>query len=69
LIINKGIFGKVYDTINLFIPENNMKGWTYDDNEECFVKKDQKINKKSNVDAIITDTKFTVTKYNCICSL
>lgn len=67
LILSKGIFGKIYDTINLFIPENNIKDWSFDEN--TFKKGKKVINKDKSVKVIITDIKFNSTKYNCICKL
>jgi len=67
LLINKGIFGKLYDVFSLFIPETNMKGWSFENNS--FVKGKEKITKDTEVSAIISDIKFNGTKYNCICTL
>lgn len=67
LILDKGVFGKIYDNISVFIPETNMKDWKFSDGK---YKKDQKVIDKDNlVNCVITDIKFNTTKYNCICSL
>jgi len=67
LILDKGIFGKIYDNISVFIPEMNMKDWKFSDGK---YKKDEKvIDKDSSINCMITDIKFNTTKYNCICSL
>lgn len=69
LIINKGIFGKLYDVFSVFIPESNIKDWNYD--KESFKHKidEYTITKDKEVNVVITDIKFSGTKYNCICSL
>jgi len=68
LIIQKGVFGKMYGVINLFIPEGYLKGWVFQGDH--FVANDGTIlGKDCTVVATITDTKFATTKYNCICSL
>ena len=67
LILDKGVFGKIYDNISVFIPEINMKDWKFGEGK---YKKDEKvIDKESFVNCVITDIKFNTTKYNCICSL
>jgi DNA-directed RNA polymerase subunit E'/Rpb7 len=67
LILDKGVFGKIYDNISVFIPETNMKEWKFSDGK---YKKDEKIiDKDTYVKCTITDIKFNTTKYNCICSL
>lgn len=75
LILPKGIFGKLYDNINLFIPDTSItsKGWVY--KEDSFVfddkhkEKEKKIDKKSKINVLIKDIKFNTNKYNCICDL
>lgn len=73
LLSSKGIFGKIYDNISVFVPEVNMgKDWKYD--EDCYKKvKDEKviqvIDKNTTIEVVIVDIKFNSTKYNCVCSL
>lgn len=77
LILAKGIFGKLYDNINLFIPESSLKkkGWIF--KEDSFFlsssskekEKDKKIDKKTEINVLIKDIKFNTNKYNCICDL
>lgn len=67
LIVQKGIFGKLYDTISIFVPESYMKDWTF--NNECFTKDDNLIQKHKPLRVVVMDIKFNNTKYNCICKL
>ncbi len=69
LIINdKGVFGRLYDdNISLFIPQNKLKDWEFEDG--CYIQKNKKISKERIVDVIITDFKYITNKYNCICKL
>lgn len=67
LILDKGLFGKIYDSINVFIPESNMLDWKFD--KDKYKNNDNIINKETTVKAIITNIKFNSSKYNCICSL
>ena len=75
LILPKGIFGKLYDNINLFIPESSIisKGWVYKEDSFIFSnkekEKEKKIDKKTKIDVLIKDIKFNTNKYNCICDL
>lgn len=68
LILSKGIFGKLYDHINIFIPAVNMGGWTFSEEENVFKNKGDHIDKETNVEATIKDIKYNTTKYNCICN-
>ena len=68
LILSKGIFGKLYDHINIFIPSVNMGGWEFSEEENVFKNKDDRIDKDTMVDATIKDIKYNTTKYNCICN-
>lgn len=67
LLESKGIFGKIYENINIFIPENYIKDWKYV--EDSYVKDESKITKDIQIDVKVKDIKFNSTKYNCICSL
>jgi len=76
LIVQKGIFGKLYDTISIFVPESYMKGWTF--SNDCFMKDDKTgedqdesfiIQKQKSLRVVVMDIKFNNTKYNCICKL
>ena len=68
LIIQKGIFGKIWNSVNLFIPESYMNGWVY--KSDRFVHPTGKeVTRDTMVSATITDIKFAVTKYNCICEM
>jgi DNA-directed RNA polymerase subunit E'/Rpb7 len=71
LLSSKGIFSKIYDNINIFIPETNIKDfkdWKYS-NESYIHKNGKVVNKESVIDITINDIKFNSTKYNCVCSL
>lgn len=70
LIMQKGIFGKLYDTISIFVPESYMKDWTF--TNDCFIKNSSEndtIKKNKPLRVIVMDIKFNNTKYNCICKL
>jgi DNA-directed RNA polymerase subunit E'/Rpb7 len=73
LVMQKGIFGKMYDSISLFIPEDYIKekGWVYNKENDVYEnQKNDKIKKDSTIKAVISDIKFVnSTKYNCICRL
>jgi len=71
LILSKGIFGKLYDFINFFIPENKLTENGYIFSKDCFKKKNNDeieiiLNKEKNVMVTIEDIKFDMIKYNCI---
>jgi hypothetical protein len=71
LIISKGIFGKIYDNINFYIPDNNLNEneFIFDEKLLCFKNKDKKIDNTKEIivkiDQFICDT----LKYNCIVTL
>jgi len=71
LIIAKGIFGKIYDNINFYIPDNNLteNEFIFDEKLLCFKNKDKIIDNTKEVvvkiDQFICDT----LKYNCIVTL
>lgn len=70
LIIAKGIFGKLYQSISLFIPETYLSPeWEY--KNDTFVHSVSKnvITKQTDVTVSVVDMKFNSTKYNCICKL
>jgi DNA-directed RNA polymerase subunit E'/Rpb7 len=67
IISSKGIFGKLYESINFFIPENTLKNWLFDLNH--FKKGKKKITTNEPCQAIITNIRFENVKYNCICEL
>lgn len=69
LIIQKGIFGKIYD-ISILIPEDFLKskGWTF--HENSFVNgKNGQLTTSTAVDAMIMNYQFAGSKYNCICDI
>ena len=68
LILSKGMFGNVYDHINIFIPSVNLGGWEFSDEENIFKDGEDRIDKDTIVHAIIKDIKYNTTKYNCICN-
>lgn len=70
ILQSKGVFGKLYENISIFVPENSMKNWKYS-NESYMstVNKDQVINKDTLVEIVVDEIKFNSTKYNCVCSL
>ena len=81
LILNKGIFGKLYDNINLFIPESVLVefGYIFDPSSNSFKKeknKDDDNNDDENditcvkeVVSIVDQLKYDNVKYNCIVRL
>ena len=73
LIINKGIFGKVYDLFSIFIPETNMKSYSFNGEKgnESFSHKTKTeiLSRDTLINAVISDIKFSGTKYNCLCIL
>lgn len=70
-IISKGIFGKLYENINFFIPyesaTSSLKKWTFEN--DCFKKGKKKITVHDLISCIITDIMFETVKYKCICEL
>ena len=69
LILSKGIFGKIYENINFFIPDTNLneKEYNFDSTTSSFKKKDNtEIDKKTEVFVIIDQLKYDSIKYNCI---
>jgi len=81
LILPKGIFGKLYDNINFFIPETSLKqsGYEFDTDTNSFKKteKNEKneneneavITYKTEVNTVIDQLKYDTVKYNCIVRL
>lgn len=72
ILSSKGIFGKIYDNINVFVPEINfkdLKDWKFSNDSYTNTKNGRVINKESQVEVVITDIKFNSTKYNCVCSI
>lgn len=71
LILAKGVFGKLYDNINFFIPETSLTqaGYTFDLNTNSFENKNENITCKTEVSAIIDQLKYDTIKYNCIVRL
>ena len=68
LMASKGIFSKIFDNINIFVPELNMKEWKFS-NDTYTNNKGKVIDKNSVIDVIVKDIKFNSTKYNCVCAL
>ena len=78
LILSKGIFGKLYDNINFFIPESSLKqsGYIFDADQNLFKreKEDEDETKifitcKTEVNTVIEQLKYDTVKYNCIVRL
>ena len=72
LIVQKGIFGKLYDIISIFVPESYMKEWTFSNDSFVYdsgTKIEKIIQKQKPLQVMIMDIKFNHTKYNCICKL
>jgi DNA-directed RNA polymerase subunit E'/Rpb7 len=70
LIIAKGIFGKLYQSISLFIPETYLSPeWEYKNDTFIHASTKQVITKQTDVTVAVTDMKFNTTKYNCICKI
>lgn len=67
ILATKGIFSKLYDNINVFVPEVNIKEWKY--SNDSYTKSDRVIDKDTVINVIVNDIKFNSTKYNCVCSL
>jgi len=72
LILSKGIFGKIYDNINFFIPDTNLTemGYVFDSTTSSFKNekknKNKLIDKSTNVSVVIDQLKYDLIKYNCI---
>jgi len=69
LILSKGVFGKLYDNINFFIPESNLSLLGYAFDTDKFVKKEEKIDCKNEIHVKIEQIKYDTVKYNCITQL
>lgn len=72
ILSSKGIFGKIYDNINVFVPEINfkdLKDWKFSNDSYTNTKNGRVINKDSQIEVVISDIKFNSTKYNCVCSM
>lgn len=76
LILSKGIFGKLYDNINFFIPESSLKqsGYIFDTDTSVFKSESETetetfITCKTEVNTIIEQLKYDTVKYNCIVRL
>lgn len=66
LILQKGIFGKVHDKINFFIPESNLSENGYIFENDQFISKNKKIDPNIDIHVKIIDFKYDTFKYNCI---
>lgn len=70
ILQSKGIFGKIYDNISIFVPENTMKNWKYSQTNDYINEVNKSvINKDSIIDVVVDEIKFNSTKYNCVCLL
>ena len=77
LILSKGIFGKLYDNINFFIPESSLKqsGYIFDADQNLFKREEDEnetkifITCKTEVNTVIEQLKYDTVKYNCIVRL
>ena len=77
LILSKGIFGKLYDNINFFIPESSLKqsGYIFDAEQNLFKREEDEnetkifITCKTEVNTVIEQLKYDTVKYNCIVRL
>ena len=67
LIIQKGIFGKLYGFINFFIPSDSLNGWSFENN--IFKKARKVISKDTEIKVVINDIRYDSGKFNCICHL
>jgi hypothetical protein len=70
LILSKGVFGKMYENINFFIPEMalSLSGYTFDTNVFKSPNKED-ITCTKSVNVIIDQLKCDTLKYNCIVDL
>ena len=69
LILSKGIFGKLYDNINFFIPETYLIQSGYYFENDNFVKDNHTIDNKTEIKVKIEQLKYDTIKYNCITKL
>jgi len=69
LILSKGVFGKLYENINFFIPESNLNKLGYVFEKDQFVAKDERIDLKNEIKVKIEKLKYDTVKYNCITQL
>ena len=72
-IIDTGIFGKIYEKINFYIPIENVKefGFEFNESENIFEneKESTKISLDTEIKVCIQQIKYDTLKYNCICKL
>lgn len=69
LILSKGIFGKLYENINFFIPETTLldTGYKFDNDTSSFTHEQKDtITCKTEVNVTIDQLKYDTLKYNCI---
>ena len=70
LIIAKGIFGKIFQSISLFIPDTYLSPeWVYKNDTFVHSTTQKVITKQTDVTVSVVDMKFNTTKYNCICKI
>ena len=72
LILSKGVFGKLYDNINFFIPETSLiqAGYIFESDSNSFKNEEtDQISCNTEVNAIIDQIKYDTIKYNCIVRL
>ncbi len=69
LIIEKGIFGKLYDMISLFIPSDQLKDWEFEKDTTSFKRNGVIIEKNVEISAVIDEIKFNGIRYNCLCKI
>ena len=70
-IIETGVFGKVYEKINFFIPNKNLTDlfFVFNEEEQYYKNENDKIDKDTEIKVIIEEIKYDLLKYNCITSL
>ena len=70
-IIETGVFGKVYEKINFFIPNKNLTDlfFVFNEEEQYYKNENDKIDKDTEIKVIIEEMKYDLLKYNCITSL
>jgi DNA-directed RNA polymerase subunit E'/Rpb7 len=70
-IVESGIFGKIYEKINFFIPNKNLTdlSFVFNEEEQSYKNEKELITKETEIKVVIEEIKYDLLKYNCITSL
>ena len=69
LILEKGVFGEIYNHIHLFVPIEYLEENGYQFSMDTFQKEDHVIDTETEISVKIVDIRYYLLKYNCVTKL